>query len=83
MQPIVLRLSPEVREKVELLARVTGVSRETIVAEAVGRFVDQQLLALAEAVKAGGVQVASDVQQAGSDPSSPEIPAPERWKIIV
>lgn len=47
MKTIALRLDPETRKKLELLAEATGCSRERLVAEAVQRFVEAELEALA------------------------------------
>jgi len=46
---IALRLDPETREKLDLLAEASGYSPATLVAEAVRRFVDFELAALAAA----------------------------------
>jgi predicted transcriptional regulator len=43
---IALRLDPETREKLDLLAEASGYSPATLVAEAVRRFVDFELAAL-------------------------------------
>jgi len=46
---IALRLDPETREKLDLLASASGYSPATLVAEAVRRFVDLELTAMAAA----------------------------------
>lgn len=46
MDTIALRLDPQTRLKLEILAHATGVSRAAIVSEAVCRFVDAELEAL-------------------------------------
>jgi len=46
---IALRLDPETREKLDLLAEASGYSPATLVAEAVRRFVDFELATLAAA----------------------------------
>lgn len=66
---IALRLDPETRQKLDLLAEATGYSPATLVAEAVRRFVDLELAALAAARKKG---------TAGDEP-----PPPERWNLII
>lgn len=43
MKTIVLRLAPEVREKLEIIAKITGKSPSSLVADAVGMFVDGEL----------------------------------------
>ena len=72
MFTIAIRLDPETRSKLELLARVTGQSHAFLVAEAVRRFVDTELSALAAEVKK------EQARQADNHDG-----APERWNIIV
>jgi predicted transcriptional regulator len=69
MMTIAIRLDPEVRYKLEHLARITGKTRSSLVAEAVRLFVDAQMIALA----AGAQGEESEDAAAG----------PERWNIIV
>ncbi len=72
MYTIALRLDPETRYKLEQLARATGRTRASLVAEAVGRFVDAELTRLvAEGKK----------EQPDQDGNSPD--TPERWNLIV
>jgi len=66
---ITLRLDPETREKLDLLAEASGYSPATLVAEAVRRFVDTELLALA----------AAQAEQMGEG----EAKTPIRWKLTV
>ena len=68
---IALRLDPETREKLDLLAEVSGYSLATLVAEAVRRFVDHELIALA----------AEQAQQEKN--SDTGTPPPINWKLIV
>ena len=69
MQPIVLRLDPRTRHNLEQIARVTGVSRADIVAEAVRAYVDARVAELV----AQGFLVVGDEPPEGA----------ERWNIIV
>lgn len=69
MQPIVLRLEPRTRHNLEQVARVTGVSRADIVAEAVRAYVDARV----EDLIAQGFLAAADEPPEGT----------ERWNIIV
>ena len=72
---IALRLAPETRHKLEELARVTGYTRSSLVAEAVRRFVDAEIAAL---VAGGKVFLTEDT------PADEQEKAPaERWNIIV
>ena len=69
---ITLRLDPETREKLDLLAEASGYSPATLVAEAVRRFVEFELAALA----------AAQAEQAkNGDSAAP--PSFERWNLIV
>ena len=72
MFTIALRLDPETRYKLEQLARATGRTRASLVAEAVGLFVDAELARLAAEGKKG---------QPEQDDKSPD--TPERWNLIV
>jgi len=67
---IALRLAPETREKLDLLAEASGYSPATLVAEAVRRFVDFELAALA----------AAQAEQANGDS---ETKPPIGWKLTV
>lgn len=73
MYTIALRLDPETRAKLELLASATGRTRASLVAEAVGLFVDAELTRLAAEIKK---------KQAEQTENTPD-GAPERWNIIV
>ncbi|MDL2207786.1 hypothetical protein LJB82_03585 [Desulfovibrio sp. OttesenSCG-928-M16] len=78
MRTIALKLDPETRRKLELLAEITGYQRELLVAEAVRRFVEVEL----EAVVA--IQAAErDREQADPSAKPKAPPLPENWKIIV
>jgi predicted transcriptional regulator len=68
---IKLRLEPETREKLDLLSEASGLSSATLVSEAVRRFVDFELTALATA----------QVEQAEND--SGEATPLSRLKLIV
>ncbi|MDR2489164.1 MAG: ribbon-helix-helix domain-containing protein [Desulfovibrio sp.] len=72
MSTIAIRLDPEVRHKLEQLARMTGRTRSSLVAEAVRRFVDAEI---AEA-SAGG-------EKGGTEQADNAVGMPERWNIIV
>lgn len=74
MVTIALRLDPETRRKLELLAKATGYRRSQIVGEAVRRFVDAEYAALLALQEQGGAQ-----QQ--DDRALTELSA--RWKVIV
>jgi predicted transcriptional regulator len=74
MRTIALRLDPETRRKLEILAQATGCRRELLVAEAVRRFVDAELETLAALQKETG-------EKTGPDDDTP--PPPERWNLIV
>lgn len=83
METIALRLDPDTRHKLELLAEATGYSRSTLVHEAVRRFVETELafvLTLRE--NAAGPALAPGGQNEKT-PETEEAPLPERWKIIV
>lgn len=93
MTTIALRLDPDTRHKLELLAKATGYSRSALVHEAVRRFVDAELnglLALQAQIaetgtsggQAGAVPAAAGKQGTGESESA-SLPPPERWKIIV
>jgi predicted transcriptional regulator len=69
---ITLRLDPETREKLDLLAEASGYSPATLVAGAVRRFVDIELAALA----------AAQAEQAENGDGSVSPPV-ERWNLIV
>ena len=68
---IALRLDPETRAKLDLLAEASGYSPATLVAEAVRRFVDLELAALA----------AAQAEQAKNGDG--DVPSVERWNVIV
>ena len=68
---ITLRLDPETREKLDLLAAVSGQSSATLVSEAVRRFVELELATLA----AAGAELPEN--DAGG------ATAPSRLKLIV
>ena len=70
MTTIALRLDPETRKKLEILAEATGWRRADLVAEAVRRFVDAEFAALLEL----------QAQQAAKGGDKP---APINWKIKV
>lgn len=72
MTTIALRLDPETRHKLELLAEATGWRRADLVAEAVRRFVDAEYAALLEL----------RAEQAKEDGGTPP-PMPHNWKIKV
>ena len=72
MFTIALRLDPETRYKLEQLARATGLTRASLVAEAVSLFVDAELARLVAEGKKG---------QPEQDDNSPD--TPERWNLIV
>lgn len=65
---IALRLDPETRHKLDLLAEAGGCPPAALVAEAVRRFVDSEFAALATA------------QEQAQDEDGPP---PERWNLIV
>jgi predicted transcriptional regulator len=69
---IALRLDPETREKLDFLAEASGYSPATLVAEAVRRFVDVELAALA----------AAQAEQAEKGEGGAAAPV-ERWNLIV
>lgn len=69
---IALRLDPETRARLDLLAEATGYSPATLVAEAVRRFVDAELTALAAMQEEDG----QERNEAG--PSKHE-----RWNLII
>jgi len=69
---IALRLDPETRAKLDLLAGASGCSPATLVAEAVRRFVDLELAALAAAK--------AEQAENGEGEVAPPI---ERWNLIV
>ena len=73
MYTIALRLDPETRAKLELLARATGRTRASLVAEAVGLFVDAELARLAAEVKKKQAEQTDNVPDGATD----------RWNIIV
>ena len=68
---IKLRLDPETREKLDLLAEASGYSAATLVAEAVRRFVELEFAALAAAQ--------ADQPENGTGGTTP----PGRLKLIV
>jgi len=68
---IALRLDPETRKKLDLLAEASGYSSATLVAEAVRRLVDFELAALA----------AAQAEQAKN--SDNDAPPPINWKLTV
>jgi len=68
---IKLRLDPETREKLDLLAEVSGNSPAALVAEAVRRFVELEFAALATAQ--------ADQPEGGKGGATP----PARLKLIV
>jgi predicted transcriptional regulator len=68
---IKLRLDPETREKLDLLAEASGYSSATLVAEAVRRFVEFECAALMDAQ--------ADQPENGQDGTTP----PARLKLIV
>ena len=70
-ETIALRLDPETREKLELLSEASGYSPATLVAEAVRRFVDVELVALA----------AAQAEQMAEGKGGAA--APIRWKLKV
>jgi predicted transcriptional regulator len=70
---IALRLDPETREKLDLLAEASGYSPATLVAEAVRRFVDFELAALA----------AAQAEQAALENGNSETKLPINWKLTV
>lgn len=72
MTTITLRLDPETRQKLEVLAEATGWRRADLVAEAVRRFVDAEYAALLE------TQTDMEEPEEGEDP-----PKPQAWKITV
>jgi len=53
---ITLRLDPETRKKLDLLAETSGNSPATLVAEAMRRFVDLELAILADAQNEQGAE---------------------------
>lgn len=75
MYTIALRLDPDTRSRLELLARVTGRTRPSLVAEAVTRFVDAELARLASEAEKEHKERAEQAGSAGD--------ANERWNIIV
>jgi len=68
---ITLRLDPDTREKLDLLAEASGYSPATLVSEAVRRFVELELAALAAAQ--------AEQQENGKGGAMP----PVRLKMIV
>lgn len=72
MTTITLRLDPETRQKLEVLAKATGWRRADLVAEAVRRFVDAEYAALLEA------QTDSEEREKDESPPKPRV-----WKITV
>lgn len=78
MMTIALRLDPETRHKLELLAEATGYSRATLVAEAVRRFVDTELALLMT------LQDQTEGATPSMDEAKEESQGPiERWNLIV
>ena len=71
---IALRLDPDTREKLDLLAEASGYSPATLVAEAVRKFVELELAALA----------AAQAEQTEKNAGKSAAPQPvERWNLIV
>lgn len=75
MRTIALRLDPETRRKLEILAQATGYQRELLVAEAVRRFVDAELETLSA--------LQQEAAKAAADSGKDAPPLPERWNLIV
>jgi len=70
---IAIRLDPETRAKLEILAQATGHTRSFIVGEAVRLVVDSEYSALLARTK-----------EEGSPKDEEELPpVPERWNLIV
>lgn len=81
MATIAIRLDPDTRRKLALLAKATGRTRSSLVAEAVQRFVNegfQQVVAEVgqRPVQTGGISVEIDDEADGTE-------ALNRWNIIV
>lgn len=76
LRTIALRLDPETRQKLDAIAEATGYRHELLVAEAVRRFVDAELAAMALLQSAG-----AQAETGGKEEEQP--PLPENWKIIV
>lgn len=71
---IAIRLDPETRAKLEILAQATGHTRSFIVGEAVRLVVEAEYAAL----------LARSKEEGGSVKDEEELtPAPERWNLIV
>jgi predicted transcriptional regulator len=72
MFTIAIRLDPEIRFKLEQLARISGKTRSSLVAEAVRRFVEAEI-----------AELAAEARRRGEEQAEDSADAPERWNIIV
>lgn len=77
---IALRLDPDTREKLEVLAHATGWNRADIVSEAVRRFVNQGLAEIMEMQARGELP---GVRQGNSGSDDDDDPLSGNRKIIV
>ncbi len=75
MSTIAIRLDPETRYKLEILAKASGQSRSVIVAEGVRRFVDA---CFAELVAKGGTAGEGGTENEGEGGTKPG-----SWNVIV